>query len=114
MKIEKDILRLGLKYEGKEQELGEPVYFLSNGQANVFALSIFFSFARKQNWSKLDSILLDDTAEHLDNLDALPLIDSIRNFAIENLIKQIILSTYDFNLYMLMILKFRILSSRDI
>ena len=113
---EKTGIRLGLFYHGQEQESGEPRFFLSSAQANVLALSIFLSLSAKQNWSKLETILLDDPVQHLDDLDAVAFLDNLRAMALGRFgpKKQIIVSTCDKNLYLLMIRKFRLLEGDGI
>lgn len=106
-------LELGLRYRGQEEDAGEPHFFLSNAQANVLAISIFLSFAADQNWSKLETILLDDPVQHLDDLDAVAFLDNLRATALGKFgpRKQIIVSTCDKNLYLLMIRKFGLLEA---
>jgi len=106
-------LELGLRYRGQEEDAGEPRFFLSNAQANVLALSIFLSFATGQNWSKLETILLDDPVQHLDDLDAVAFLDNLRAAALGKFgpRKQIVVSTCDKNLYLLMLRKFGLLEA---
>ena len=113
LKREETGIRLGLRYRGQEKDAGEPRFFLSSAQANVLALSIFLSLAGKQNWSKLETILLDDPVQHLDDLDAVAFLDSLRAMALGGFgpKKQIIVSTCDKNLYLLMIRKFSLLEA---
>jgi len=113
MKQAQDGLRLGLRYRGQEEDVGEPQFFLSNAQANVLALSLFLSFTRAQRWAKLETILLDDPVQHLDDLDAVAFLDTLRSVALGGLgpRKQVVLSTCDQNLYLLMIRKFGMLES---
>ncbi|MGD0813457.1 MAG: AAA family ATPase [Verrucomicrobiota bacterium] len=108
-----DGLKLGLRYRGQEEDVGEPQFFLSNAQANVLALSLFLSFTRAQRWAKLETILLDDPVQHLDDLDAVAFLDTLRSVALGGLgpRKQVIVSTCDQNLYLLMIRKFGMLES---
>jgi DNA repair protein SbcC/Rad50 len=110
--IESD-LRLGLRYRGQEEDVGEPFYFLSNAQANVLALALFLSFARAQRWARLETILLDDPVQHLDDLDAVAFLDTLRSVAFGGFgpRKQVIVSTCDQNLYLLMIRKFGMLET---
>ena len=109
-------INLGLRYRGLSKESGEPRFFLSAGQANVLALSIFLSLASKQNWSKLEMLLLDDPVQHLDDLDALAFIDTLRAYAlgIGCKKKQIVVSTCDRNLYLLMIRKLGLLEAEGL
>ncbi|MFH1976210.1 MAG: hypothetical protein ABIJ52_11720 [Pseudomonadota bacterium] len=113
MKSGESGLELGLRYRGQKKDAGEPRFFLSNAQANVLALSIFLSFAMDQNWSKLETILLDDPVQHLDDLDAVAFLDTLRAMALGKFgpRKQIVVSTCDKNLYLLMIRKFGLLEA---
>jgi hypothetical protein len=67
----------------------------------------------RQKWFNLDSVLLDDPIQHLDDLDAVAFLDTIRAVALGRFgtKKQVILSTCDRNLYRLMIHKFRLIES---
>jgi len=116
LKREETGIRLGLRYRGQKKDAGEPRFFLSSAQANVLALSIFLSLSGKQNWSKLETILLDDPVQHLDDLDAVAFLDNLRTMALGGFgpKKQIIVSTCDKNLYLLMIRKFRLLEANGL
>ncbi len=113
LKREETGIRLGLRYRGQEKDAGEPRFFLSSAQSNVLALSIFLSLSGKQNWSKLETILLDDPVQHLDDLDAVAFLDNLRTMALGKFgpRKQIVVSTCDKNLYLLMIRKFSLLEA---
>jgi hypothetical protein len=113
MKYDSEGIGLSLTYQGLARESGEPLFFLSAAQANVLAISIFLSFASAQTWSKLDTLLLDDPVQHLDDLDALAFIDSLRTLTlgIGSRRKQIVVSTCDRNLYLLMIRKLGLLET---
>lgn len=88
-------------------------YGVSNAQANVLALSVFLSFTRAQRWAKLETILLDDPVQHLDDLDAVAFLDMLRSIALGGLgpRKQVIVSTCDRDLYLLMLRKFGLLEN---
>lgn len=109
-------LKLGLRYRGLTGDAGEPKFFLSSAQANILALSIFLSLARHQRWSRVDTLLLDDPVQLLDDLDAVAFIDNLRAIAIGTgqPRRQIILSTCDRNFYLLMIRKFRLFKPNDL
>jgi DNA repair exonuclease SbcCD ATPase subunit len=109
-------INLGLRYFNQTEDSGEPKFFLSTAQANVLALAIYLSFASKQRWSKLHALLLDDPVQHLDDLDALAFIDNLRACALGLMgqRKQIIISTCDKNLYLLMIRKFGLLEAQGL
>jgi exonuclease SbcC len=100
-------VHLGLKYRDQLRAPAEPKLFLSEGQANVLALAVFLSFACSQEWSRLQTIFLDDPVQHLDDLDAVSFLDNLRAVALQQR-KQVIVSTCDQNLYLLMIRKFRV------
>ena len=101
-------VRLGLTYKGKDTPSGEPKFFPSSAQANVLALSIFLSLAGHQKWSMLETLMLDDPVQHLDDLDAVAFLDCLRGMAYSRCGagKQILVSTCDKNLYLLLIRKF--------
>jgi hypothetical protein len=99
---------LGLKYRDQVRAPAEPKLFLSEAQANVLALAVFLSFACSQRWSRLQTILLDDPVQHLDDLDAVAFLDNLRAVALQRG-NQVIVPTCDQNLYPLMIRKFRVI-----
>ena len=104
MQVRENRLELGIRYRNQSSDIGEPYLYLSNAQLNVLALSIFLSLGSKQTWSNVDSLLLDDPVQHLDDLDALSFLDTVRAVALGRFgqKRQIILSTCDRNLYGLM------------
>ena len=109
-------LALSVKYRDQVGKAGEPKLYLSEAQANVLALSIFLSLACRQRWSRLETVLLDDPVQHLDDLDAVAFLDTLRSAVLGRYggRKQVIVSTCDQNLYLLMIRKFRILDSEGL
>ena len=110
----KDGLAIGLKYAGQDCAAGEPELFLSTAQANVLALSVFLSLACRQSWAVIDTILLDDPVQHLDDLDAVAFLDVVRESVCGTYgrKKQVIISTCDRNLYLMMVRKFGLLEPR--
>jgi len=106
-------VHLGLRYRDQVRAPAEPKFFLSEAQANVLALAVFLSFAGSQQWSRLETIFLDDPVQHLDDLDAVAFLDNLRAVALERR-KQVIVSTCDQNLYLLMIRKFRVIGKEGI
>ena len=113
MRHAKERLEIGVRYRHQLEDAGEPYFYLSNAQLNILALAIFLSLGAKQRWSNLDSLLLDDPVQHLDDLDAVAFLDTIRAVALGRFggRRQVILSTCDKNLYGLMKRKFRSLES---
>jgi exonuclease SbcC len=104
-------LRLGLVFRSLSESSGSPEFFLSAAQMSALALSIFLSLARSQTWSWLDTVLLDDPVQHLDDLDSIALLDGLRNVARRSPSKQLIISTCDRSLYHHMIRKFSMTSA---
>jgi len=102
-------LQLGVRYRGQSSDSGEPRMFLSNAQLNLLALAIFLSLGARQQWSHLDTLLLDDPIQHLDDLDAIAFLDTLRAVALGRFgrRRQIVISTCDRNLFQLMIQKFQ-------
>lgn len=113
MQHSKNGVDLGLKYRDQVRAPAEPRLFLSEAQANVLALAIFLSFACSQQWSRLQTILLDDPVQHLDDLDAVAFLDNLRAVALQRR-KQVVVSTCDQNLYLLMIRKFRVIGKEGV
>jgi hypothetical protein len=107
---------LGVKYRTINTSSGEPKFFLSSAQANVLALAVFLTFTSKQTWSKLDTVMLDDPVQHLDDLDAVAFLDAIRSLALGHYgkKKQIIISTCDPNLYLLMLRKYSLVEKAGV
>jgi len=88
------------EFEGKRIN---PSLTFSSAQLNVLAISIFLAIHTKQAWSKLDTILMDDPIQNMDDLNILSYIDLIRRIRRD---KQIVISTHDENIYRLMRRKF--------
>jgi len=82
-----------------ERKVVNPSLTFSSAQLNVLAISIFLAIHTNQAWSKLDTILMDDPIQNMDDLNILSYIDLIRKIRKK---KQIIISTHDDNIYRLM------------
>ncbi|CAA6807065.1 MAG: Unknown protein [uncultured Campylobacterales bacterium] len=87
------------------QKKHSPSYIFSSAQNNVLALSIFLSFAIKQQWSELDSIFLDDPIQNMDDINIHSFVDLIRSIQ-EQTDKQFFISTHDDRIYNFMLNKF--------
>lgn len=72
----------------------EPTVYLSTGQANVLALSIFIGIALRQRLLKLDVVCMDEPVQHLDDLHFLGFVSLLKRVALS---RQVILSTADAN-----------------
>jgi len=90
-----------------------PAYTFSAAQINIVALSIFLSMALKQKFSRLNTILLDDPVQSMDDLNIVSFVDVLRSCCLDNegLNKQLIVSTHDDKFYRLLRKKFRFLSA---
>lgn len=82
-----------------------PSYIFSSAQNNVLALSIFLSFAIKQQWSELDAIFLDDPIQNMDDINIHSFVDLIRSIE-KQTNKQFFISTHDERIYQFMLNKF--------
>lgn len=82
-----------------------PSYIFSAAQNNVLALSIFLSFAIKQQWSKLETIFLDDPIQNMDDINIHAFVDLIRGIQ-KQTNKQFFISTHDDRIYNFMLHKF--------
>lgn len=93
-------LGLGIRYRNRSHDAGEPRMYLSNAQANVLAIAIFLSLGASERWSRLDTLLMDDPVQHLDDLDSVAFLDTLRATALGRFgpRKQIIVSTCNRNL----------------
>ena len=87
-----------------EKKVVNPSLTFSSAQLNVLAISIFLAIHTNQAWSKLDTIMMDDPIQNMDDLNILSYIDLIRKIRKK---KQIIISTHDDNIYRLMRRKLR-------
>jgi len=66
---------------------------------------MFLSMTLRQNWLNLDTVLLDDPIQNLDDINVLSFIDLIRGL-LDLKSKQVILSTHDERFYNLVKRKF--------
>ncbi|XOB60861.1 AAA family ATPase [Campylobacterota bacterium DY0563] len=82
-----------------------PSYIFSSAQNNVLALSIFLSFAIKQQWSELDAIFLDDPIQNMDDINIHSFVDLVRSIE-KQTDKQFFISTHDERIYQFMLNKF--------
>gem|GEM_PF-1561639 len=90
-----------------------PAFIFSKAQVNIVAISIFLSMALRQQCTKLNTILLDDPMQSMDDLNIISFIDVMRSCSMERgeLNKQLVLSTHDDKFYRLLLKKFRFLSA---
>ena len=97
--------RLVFEVSSESGKKHSPSYIFSSAQNNVLALSIFLSFAVKQQWSKLDAIFLDDPIQNMDDINIHSFVDLIRSIE-KKTDKQFFISTHDERIYNFMLNKF--------
>lgn len=83
-----------------------PEFLFSSGQLNTLGVSMFLSMALRQNWLDLDTILMDDPIQNLDDINILSFIDLIRGLLDGSQKKQLVFSTHDVRFYNLVKRKF--------
>ena len=72
----------------------DPTTYLSTGQANVLALSIFMGIALRQRLLKTGVVCLDEPVQHLDDLHFLGFVSLLKRVGLS---RQVLLSTADAN-----------------
>jgi len=72
----------------------EPTTYLSTGQANVLALSIFVGIALRQRLLGIGLVCLDEPVQHLDDLHFLGFVSLLKRVGLS---RQVVLSTADAN-----------------
>jgi hypothetical protein len=72
----------------------EPTTYLSTGQANVLALSIFMGIALRQRLLRIGVVCLDEPVQHLDDLHFLGFVSLLKRVGLS---RQVVLSTADAN-----------------
>ncbi len=99
--------KVGINFNAKHSTInGRPEFLFSSAQLNTFGVSMFLSMALRQNWLNLDTVLLDDPIQNLDDINVLSLIDLIRGLLDLKTGKQVMLSTHDERFYNLVKKKF--------
>lgn len=73
---------------------------------NTLGVSIFLAMALRQSWLGLDTVLIDDPIQNLDDINVLSFIDLIRGLLDAEAGKQVIMSTHDARFYDLIKHKF--------
>lgn len=83
------------------KEKNTPVYYLSEAQINILSICIFLAQHAKNSESSINSIVIDDPVQSMDDLNSYALIDLCKIFA-RRFNKQIIITTHNrsfFNLF---------------
>lgn len=101
--------KIGINFNAKHSKItARPEFLFSSAQLNTFGICMFLSMALRQNWLDLDTILIDDPIQNLDDINILSFVDFLRSLLdSKSLKKQIVLSTHDERFYDLMIKKFQ-------
>ena len=103
--VDHDEQEFRIQFDPPQGEVG-PIAardYLSMAQVNVVALSIFLASALLQGWSSLRTVILDDPVQHMDDMNALALLDLLHSFASLN--RQVIVTTAHMDLYKLMLVR---------
>lgn len=99
--------KVGISFNAKHSKVtARPEFLFSSAQLNTFGVSMFLSMALRQNWLNLDTVLLDDPIQNLDDINILSLIDLIRGLLDLKSGKQVVMSTHDERFYNLIKRKF--------
>ena len=99
--------KVGINFNAKQYKVSaRPEFLFSSAQLNTFGVSMFLSMALRQNWLNLDTVLLDDPIQNLDDINILSLIDLIRGLLDLKSGKQVVMSTHDERFYNLIKRKF--------
>jgi DNA repair exonuclease SbcCD ATPase subunit len=72
----------------------EPTMYLSTGQANVLALSVFMGIALRQRLLRIGIVCLDEPVQHLDDLHFLGFVSLLKRVGLS---RQVVMSTADAN-----------------
>ncbi|MGL5613994.1 hypothetical protein, partial [Cetobacterium sp.] len=96
-------LRIEVFDELNKNIVNNPAYLFSSAQINTLAIAIFLTFSLDNKWSKLDTILLDDPIQNMDDINIYNFTDLIKRISEK---KQIIVSTHDDRIKEFMIMKF--------
>jgi len=101
--------KIGINFNAKHSKISaRPEFLFSSAQLNTFGICMFLSMALRQNWLDLDTILIDDPIQNLDDINILSFIDFLRSLLdSEAAKKQIVISTHDERFYDLMLRKFQ-------
>ncbi len=101
--------KIGINFNAKQSKImARPEFLFSSAQLNTFGICMFLSMALRQNWLDLDTILIDDPIQNLDDINILSFIDFLRSLLdSETAKKQIVMSTHDERFYDLMLRKFQ-------
>ena len=76
----------------------------SGGQSAGLMVVLFLTLHLHQNWTRLETVMLDDPLQNLDDINVLGLVDLLRFFAEH---RQLILSTHDDRFAGMLLHKFR-------
>ena len=101
--------KIGINFNAKHSKItARPEFLFSSAQLNTFGICMFLSMALRQKWLNLDTILIDDPIQSLDDINILSFIDFLRSLLdSETAKKQIVMSTHDERFYDLMLRKFQ-------
>ena len=100
-KIDLDGKNKGIYIQAKSSETQEnntPVYYLSEAQTNILSICIFLANHARESDTGIDTIIIDDPVQSMDDLNSYALIDLCKIFA-RRFNKQIIITTHNRSFY---------------
>jgi DNA repair exonuclease SbcCD ATPase subunit len=80
------------------KESNTPVYYLSEAQTNILSICIFLAKHARESDTGIDTIIIDDPVQSMDDLNSYALIDLCKIFA-RRFNKQIIITTHNRSFY---------------
>ncbi len=98
-------LRL-MAYDGKTEYT--PASYLSEAQLNILALSIFLTRVMYQNISRLETVLIDDPIQQMDDMNAAAFVDVL--IGLSQIGKQTVITTCNRDFYELVCHKLRVVA----
>ena len=100
-KIDLDGNNKGIYIQAKSsenQEKNTPVYYLSEAQTNILSICIFLADNARETETGINTIIIDDPVQSMDDLNSYALIDLCKIFA-RRFKKQIIITTHNRSFY---------------
>jgi exonuclease SbcC len=103
-KVDLDGKNKGIYIQAKSsasKENNTPIYYLSEAQTNILSICIFLAKHARKSDTGIDTIIIDDPVQSMDDLNSYALIDLCKIFS-RRFNKQIIITTHNrsfFNLF---------------
>jgi energy-coupling factor transporter ATP-binding protein EcfA2 len=105
---ELDVRAMTTASRNEQQIVVSPALFFSDAQLNVLAISMFLAGGLRQRWSRLQTLIIDDPIQQLDEMNVCAFLDLIRGLAED---RQFIVFTCSRDFYLLALDKLSCLNS---